>query len=110
MKIKLIAGLFITGLVCFLAVPVFSEITVEQVTSDSYMRNSGYSETMIDMVNFNKSATNNTKYVSNRQKKLNSLNPVSRFLHKVFSYADPAQDDGDIMTHDIKMYPTTDDL
>ena len=108
MKIKLIIGLLV-AVACF-ALPSFAEITPEQVIDGNYMYNSGYSETMVDMVNFSKATTKNEKYVSNRDKDLNKHGPVVRFFHRVFSYLDPAQDEGTFLDHDIKMYPTPDDL
>lgn len=110
MKIRLISGLFILGLACALILPASSKVTVEETTTDEYMQNSGYSSTMVDMANYAKATANGEKYISNREKKLNSYGPVTRFFHKVFSYLDPAQDEGDFMNHDIKMYPQTDDL
>ncbi len=110
MKTRLISGLFIAGIACLLVLPAFSKVTIEQMTTDEYMQNSGYSSTMIDMANYSKATANGEKYVSNREKQLNSYGPVTRFFHRIFSYLDPAQDEGDFMNHDVKMYPQINDL
>lgn len=103
--------LLLTALIAGLsAAPTFAAVTPDEMSAPEYMRNEGYSEALIDMTEYSKASSKGQKYVSMEQQKLQNMSKGRRFFRKFLMYVDPALDDGKFMNHDIKQYPSPDDL
>ena len=77
-----------------------AKVTVEEVRSDEYMTNEGYSKEMIHVVQ-QESGTYNPK----------PTNKYQKFGFRFWNYVDPASPRArDEVRHDIKMYPSYTDL
>ena len=79
---------------------VSAKVTVEEVRSNEYMTNEGYSQVMIQTVQ-KEAGTYNPK----------PTNKYQKFGFRLWKYIDPAAPEArDEVRHDIKMYPTYSDL
>ena len=77
-----------------------AKVTVEEVRSDEYMTNEGYSKATIQMVRR-----------ESGEYKPKPTNKYQKFGFRLWKYIDPAAPEArDEARHDIKMYPTYSDL
>ncbi len=100
---SLILGAFL------LSTPVCA-VTVEESSSPEYLRNRGYSSSMVDMTEYSKASVNGQKYISQDDVEHYYETKFKKGLKRFFKYVDPAIDDGKFMNHDIKLSPSVDDL
>ena len=90
--------------------PVFAELTVQDITSEKYLKNQGYSSTVVNAVQQSKSVANGEDYVQPVDKEYKK-NPIIRFVKRVVSYLDPAMDDESFYNkHEIHTSPSYEDL
>lgn len=105
MKLKYL----IIAFIALLSIPAFA-LTVSETSSVDYMRLNGYSDAVIDSAQSSKAAMNGEKYVTLDDRKHENDFCVVRWVRKFFNYVDPALDKNDLLHHDIKMVPSTNDL
>lgn len=101
-------NLFVIGLTAFLtymALPSYAELTTADITDDNYLRNHGYSQATINMVNKNMAQVNGEEYKQPVENELYET-PVIKYVRRFFMYIDPGLDDHKFNNdHDIS--PTT---
>lgn len=96
---KLLAFMFVY---CAVVLPSLSAITPEELTSEKYIQNHGYSEEMSRLIDLQNAQINGVKsnYVS-KDPAWYSIKPV-KFVRGIYTYFDCGLDDGKFMQHDIK--------
>ena len=89
--------------------PVYA-LTIDETTSYDYLRKHGHSDALIDAVHFEKAVINGEEYISmDKQKHQNDFFLV-KWVRRLFTYFDPALDDGTFNDHNIKITPQVNDL
>ena len=103
---------FLSSLIlgAFLLTTPVCAVTVEESSSPEYLRNRGYSNSMIDMTEYSKASANGEKYISQQDVEHYYDSKLTKFIKRFFNYIDPAVDDGKFMNHDIKLSPSVNDL
>jgi len=105
--------LFLIALIAtFATLPSFASdvLTPEHSTSETYLKNYGHSETMIEMIQKTKAKANGEEYVTKQEQHTAEHLVLVSWVKKVFMYLDPALDNGTFMNHDIKTNPGAHDL
>lgn len=103
-------NLLLIAILSVMAVPAFAELTVDDVTSRDYLRNYGYSNATIDVLELKKGAVNGEKIVLPGDLYSEEQSGFKRWFHKWASYFDPALDEGKFLREDTVFYPSTNDL
>ena len=85
-------------------------LTVEEASSPEFLRNSGYSNSMIDMTEYSKASANGESYINHEEVDHMYDSKFKTWVRKFFKYIDPAVDDGKFLDHDIKLSPSVNDL
>ena len=85
-------------------------ISVDQTTNPVVLKNSGYSVKTTEMVSVSKARANGQEYYTQDEIDLEKMHPVTRFLRKLYIYADPAAEDYSIYHHDTDTAPKYTDL
>lgn len=103
-------NLLLIAILSVMAVPAFAELTVDDVTSRDYLRNYGYSNAAIDILELKRGAVNGEKVVLPSDVHSAEQCGFKRWFHKWASYFDPALDDRKFLREDTVFYPSTNDL
>lgn len=102
--------LFITSLLILFGLPAFAELTVEDTITPEFLKNSGYSDSLVNTTQKIRAQANGeplTEPVENRAYQ----NPAVKFVRRVFMYLDPSLDDHSFMNdHQIHTSPSINDL
>lgn len=103
--------IFLTTLIAaFCTLPACAEITPAEATSVEYLKNHGHSQAIVEMVQISKATAHGEEYITEDEAKhANDSTPV-RWIRRIFTYFDPALDDGKFLRHDTKNTPSIDDL
>ena len=91
------------------AVPAAAELTVDDTASDAYLRNHGYSQSTINVVNKAKAQVNGEPMTEPVEKEYYNQ-PLVKWFRKFVMYVDPALDDHSFMNHEIHTAPSYEDL
>ncbi len=112
--------ILILGIFALAAAPAFAEATVGQVSSPSYMLQTGYSSTVAEMVGRYQAQTKGVPYTGPAAGGYyyqpldwtdnEYANKAIQYVRNAFIYLDPGLDTGSFMNHDIKFTPQYDDL
>lgn len=97
-------------IVSFISLQANAGVTPDEITSEENLRNSGYSDNIIHMVQKTKANARGEAYKTNDQKQLEDDFFLVRWVKRVFMYIDPALDNGDFLNHNIKSNPSPNDL
>lgn len=87
-----------------------ASVTVQESTSPTYLRNSGYSALTADTVEVSKARSTGIAYYTPDERDLKTSNAFVRFWRKFYAYFDPAQEDYSFFHHDSKAAPSYTDL
>ncbi len=100
--------LFLIALLTVISVQLQSgaAVTVDQLTSPTYMHNNGYSDITTDKMTVQKARAQGVEYYTAKEKKAKKCQFIKRF----FTYTDPSLDDQSFFHHDIKANPSYSDL
>ncbi len=101
--------LFILFVIAMVHLPAFSVISTEDTTSDTYIKNHGYSGEMSRLIDLQNSQINGVKPEVQAQPELYSIKPVS-WARRAFMYFDCGLDDEKFMQHEIKYTTRYDSL
>ena len=99
----------ITALTLFLTLPAFAELTVDDLVSPDYLKNHGYSNSIIWSAQ-KSMATTNGEVLNEPIEKPIYNKPVIKQLRKFFMYIDPALDNHSFNNHNINTTTRYDDL
>lgn len=102
--------LLAVGLMVVFTIPVRAELTVDDISSDAYLRNHGHSQATVDIINLQKSNASGEKADLPVYHKYDNKPAIYKWVDKFFLYIDPATDDGRFMRQDIKYVPHVEDL
>lgn len=93
----------------FIALPAFAELTVEDTSSDIYLKNHGHSSAIINAVNKSKAQANGETFEEPIEREEYNI-PVVKYFRKLIMYLDPSLDDHSFMNHEIHTAPSYEDL
>lgn len=100
--ILILTGFFIT--------PAFAELTVEDTVCRDYLKNNGYSTSIINTVQKARAQANGEALTEPVEDERYNQ-PVIKYVRKFFMYIDPSLDDHSFMNdHDIHTAPNYQDL
>lgn len=97
-------------IVSFISLQANAIVTPDEITSEENLRNSGYSDNIIHMVQKTKANAKGEAYKTHDQEQLEKDFFLVRWVKRVFMYIDPALDNGDFLNHNIKSNPSPNDL
>lgn len=101
--------ILITAIALLMTAPAFAELTVDDASSPAYLKNHGYSDTVIWATQKTKYDVNGEKWVQPDEEE--KYNPFIRVCRKVFMYFDPALDNKTFFNnHNINSTTRYDDL
>lgn len=102
--------LLLIALIGFIALPALAELTVEDVSSDAYLKNHGYSSAVVNAVNKTKAQVNGEPLAEPVEREEYNI-PVVKYFRKFIMYLDPSLDDHSFMNdHEIHTSPSYQDL
>ena len=102
--------LIVSALTIIANLPSFAELTVQDTTSEEYLKNQGYSKSVINAVQRSKCVASGEKYVAPVDKGY-QRNPIVKFVKRIITYIDPALDDDSFYNkHNIHTSPSIEDL
>lgn len=107
MKIKLLS---VAIMLCMIQPVSYSAISVDQITTEEYLRNNGYSKQIYDIVNVGRARALGEEFYSSEERELQKASKTKRFFRKLQAYIDPAVDDYSFYHHDISPEPNVDDF
>lgn len=107
MKNKLLLGALILSISANCA---FAYITVQETTDARFMKNNGYSDQTVEMINVSKSRASGAEYFTPQEIKEKKENKFVHFWRKWYTYMDPAAEDHSIYHHDSKATPVSSDF
>lgn len=107
MNIKFLSSILLS--MVLLSSPSFAT-TAEGFATPEYLRNNGYSNSMVDMVEYSKASSVGEKYINQEEVDHMYDTKFKTIVRKFFKYFDPAVDDGKFLDHDIKLSPSPNDL
>ncbi len=107
MKIK---TLLLLGFLAFAVLPASAEITVNDYTSREYLKNYGYSDMAIEIVEITKGSVNGEKVVLPYDVKYQKKSWLGKKMSRALDYIDPARDNHTFMREDLKFEPNVNDL
>ncbi len=109
MKKSLILTLVIIS--CGFGLQAFSEnVTNRMMTNPDYMKNQGFSEETIRLVQQKKAQDNGKDFIYNRNEPEYYKNKYIKFFRWVYRCADPAVDDQKFMQHKLQYNVRLDDI
>lgn len=93
-----------------IALPAFAELTVGDTVSTNYLKNHGYSSSIIKATHKNIAQMNGETLEEPIESEYYS-NPVIKCFRRIWMYLDPSLDDHSFVNdHDIKTSPSYKDL
>ncbi len=102
--------LLILGLTVLFALPSYAELTVQDSISRDFLKNRGYSTSLINTTLKSVAQANGEPLTEPVEKEYYNQ-PVVKAVRKFFMYIDPAYDDHSYMNdHDIHTSPSYEDL
>lgn len=102
--------LLLAGLVAIAGIPANAELTVDDLSSREYLLNHGYSETMVDIIDLQKSNINGEKADIPIYHRYDNKPAIYKWIDKFFIYLDPALDDGKFLKRNQNFSPSVEDL
>lgn len=84
--------LFIIGILALMTLPANAEFTVDDTVNNVYLKNRGYSDSTIQIVNKKVADANGEEYVKPIENEYYET-PVAKYVRRFFMYIDPALDD-----------------
>ena len=98
--------LLILSLIGFAALPACAELTVSDTSADAYLKNHGYSQSTINVINKTKAQVNGEPLTEPVEHEY-----YNQRFRKFVMYIDPALDDHSFMNdHEIHSAPSYEDL
>ena len=102
--------LLILSLIGFAALPACAELTVSDTSADAYLKNHGYSQSTINVINKTKAQVNGEPLTEPVEHEYYNQ-PLVKWFRKFVMYIDPALDDHSFMNdHEIYSAPSYEDL
>ena len=102
--------LFIAGALALITLPANAELTVDDTVNGAYLKNHGYSDASIQIVNKKIAEANGEEYSKPIEHEYYET-PVAKYVRKFFMYIDPALDDQSFSNnHQIHTAPNWYDL
>lgn len=104
-------NLLILGIIMFVAaLPVSAELTTADTSSADFLINSGHSAVGAEMAQRAKAIANAVPFSTEQEQEFESRPDWQKRLLRTYMYLDPAADTDSFMNHDIKIFPSTNDL
>ena len=102
--------LLILSLIGLVTLPACAELTVSDTSADEYLRNHGYSQSTINIVNKTKAQVNGEPLTEPVEQEYYNQ-PFVKWFRKLVMYIDPSHDDHSFMNdHNIHTSPSYEDL
>ncbi len=94
-----------------MTLPSMAVVSTEEVMSETYIRNHGYSDEMVRLIDLQNSQINGRKPTyKNNDPEWYTSNKAVYYVRRIFMYFDPALDDQKFMDHNLEYTNTYDDL
>ena len=87
-----------------------ASLTVDELSSETYLKNNGYSTQTAEVVNVVKARSLGDEYYTKDEQAFKNQNKFVRFWRKLYVYADPAAEDYSIYHHETDTTPSYTDL
>ncbi len=102
--------LLIAILSIFAQVQANASLTVDELSSETYLRNNGYSKQTAEVITVSKARALGDEYYTEDEQAFRNQNKFVRFWRKLYVYADPAAEDYSMYHHDTDTTPSYTDL
>lgn len=105
-KLFLLSAFFVMAI----GIPSDAAVFSDQVISEQYMRNAGYSESTYDTAQLVRHRALGQEYYGKKESDYAKTNKTARFFKQLRAYTDPGIDDFSFYHHDIDNNPSYHDL